>query len=505
MVVASSNIDRDKLLLEPPAELTMLNNVYKLTNDINSITDENLHTLWVPVFEKGKSLGYVRLTIRARDVAKIFDRIYLVLLIAAFIGFIAFFSLAMMMHFDLWRITSGLTSLFNLASEGETDTQNYYDEFNPVREAATRLGREVKNSRDKVDLVRRELTTVVNHVKVGVIILDENNRLDFINDRAKKLISPDDKIENYHEGFLHVMKDLMPVIKQLQHNEKLTENLLLRIKESHKTKHINAEMYRVDNQEWQGLILLIHDQDFIDAINQDLQSAARLKSLSTLLLGAIHDIKAPINAIMLNLELLDEIQNDTINDDSLNAHNERNLMDQKQYLTVIKLEMDRLNRLISGLYQQTLGEDTREMDCDLAQIIDELCVLLRPQAASQKVELQFNSLNRPVMFNGYPGQIKQALLNIMLNGLEAMPNGGVLKMELSAFHENARLVICDTGPGLPSSLKNKIFEMHFTTKTTGTGIGLYVSRNIIEKHSGSIHVDSDYGNGVCFTVTLPIV
>jgi signal transduction histidine kinase len=110
----------------------------------------------------------------------------------------------------------------------------------------------------------------------------------------------------------------------------------------------------------------------------------------------------------------------------------------------------------------------------------------------------------PVIITGYAARIRQALLNILVNSLEAMPNKGELSIRLTADDRAARISMCDSGPGIPSSLSQKIFDMHFTTRESGTGIGLYVTRGVVEQHGGSIEVRGELGRGTCFEVTLPL-
>jgi signal transduction histidine kinase len=100
--------------------------------------------------------------------------------------------------------------------------------------------------------------------------------------------------------------------------------------------------------------------------------------------------------------------------------------------------------------------------------------------------------------------LKQAVLNIATNALEAMPNGGRMDMALDAEDGHAALAIRDNGPGIAPEVLSKMYGMYFTTKRGGTGIGLYVTRSVVESHGGDIHVESRRGEGTCFTVNLPL-
>jgi len=111
---------------------------------------------------------------------------------------------------------------------------------------------------------------------------------------------------------------------------------------------------------------------------------------------------------------------------------------------------------------------------------------------------------QPVCIVGHRDRLKQAFLNITTNALDAMPDGGRLNLVLATQDRHATLAIRDTGPGMSAEVVRKIYNMHFTTKAGGTGIGLYVARSIIEAHGGDIQVDSEPGHGTCFQVQLPL-
>jgi signal transduction histidine kinase len=136
--------------------------------------------------------------------------------------------------------------------------------------------------------------------------------------------------------------------------------------------------------------------------------------------------------------------------------------------------------------------------------MDDLNTLLAPQAKQQRVTLEVQLPEREIQVIGQRDRLKQALLNIATNALEAMPEGGKLAMALDTVNGHARIAIRDNGPGIAPESLAKIYGMYFTTKTGGTGIGLYVARSVVESHGGNIEVDTQPGMGTCFTVSLPL-
>jgi signal transduction histidine kinase len=129
--------------------------------------------------------------------------------------------------------------------------------------------------------------------------------------------------------------------------------------------------------------------------------------------------------------------------------------------------------------------------------------LLLPQARLQNVALDALLPGVAVRIAGQRDRLKQAILNVALNALDAMSEGGALEMVLEALPAEAEVRISDTGPGIPEEARHRVFDMHYTTKTTGTGIGLYLARSIVEAHGGEITVENRPGRGSEFRLRLP--
>jgi signal transduction histidine kinase len=174
---------------------------------------------------------------------------------------------------------------------------------------------------------------------------------------------------------------------------------------------------------------------------------------------------------------------------------------------VLREELARLNRLLNTVLNSgaPLSKDTRNFD--LVVLVQEIETLLKPQAKRQKIDMQVKLPQQFLPVNGKRDNIKQALLNVAINALEAMPEGGVLVLSVGQRDECIDIVITDTGTGVPEDLLDEIYQVYFTTKKSGTGMGLYVARLVLEAHGGEIHVENrQEGNGqsgACFVLSLP--
>ncbi|MGQ0749872.1 MAG: sensor histidine kinase [Betaproteobacteria bacterium] len=245
-----------------------------------------------------------------------------------------------------------------------------------------------------------------------------------------------------------------------------------------------------------GCLVLLRDRQAADALETDLLLASRMRSLVHVYRVLAHDLKAPLNAMQLTLELLAD---SSAYDDALDGAARR-----RRHVEVLREELARLNRILQTMLDRKEPLEMLRQRFDLREVIREIVVLLAPQARGQRVDLRILLPDNAVWLHGYRDRIKQALLNIAINGLEAMPGGGRLELYLSAGDTELSVRITDTGSGIPDELLEAVEQIYFTTKSEGSGIGLYVARLVVESHGGQMAVQSRTGAGTTFTVTLPL-
>jgi signal transduction histidine kinase len=175
----------------------------------------------------------------------------------------------------------------------------------------------------------------------------------------------------------------------------------------------------------------------------------------------------------------------------------------EQCVAVLREELERLDRSLQALLVDTTPAGQGREEFDARAMLAEIQRLLLPQARLQSVALEAYLPGTAVRIAGQRDRLKQAILNVAINALEAMPDGGELELRLEAHPDEADVLIADSGPGIPEEVRLRIFDPHFTTKTSGTGIGLYVARSIIEAHGGEISITSVPGRGSAFRMRLP--
>jgi signal transduction histidine kinase len=224
------------------------------------------------------------------------------------------------------------------------------------------------------------------------------------------------------------------------------------------------------------------------------QQAERLAELGTLTGGLAHEIKNPLSTVGLNLQLLRE---------DLDANNPAysRLISR---LTTVQQETGRLREILDDFLRYAGRIEVERKPVELNRLLEELVDFLSPQAGLQRVQLRLKRAPHGITAAVDPKLLKQAVLNLMLNGLQAMPGGGEMILSLSNGDGQAVIDVIDTGPGIAPETVAKIFQAYYSTKKGGTGLGLAMAKRIAEEHGGSIEVRSELGKGSDFSLRLPL-
>lgn len=223
--------------------------------------------------------------------------------------------------------------------------------------------------------------------------------------------------------------------------------------------------------------------------------AERLAELGALTGGLAHEIKNPLSTVQLNLQLLRE----DLPTDHPTFPRLANRLD------TVRKETSRLREILDDFLRYAGQVELDRKAVDLNILLEELVDFFSPQAQLQRVQLRLRRTDGPLTVHLDERLIKQAVLNLMINALQAMPAGGG-EIILSARAEGrwAVLDVIDTGQGIPAESLAKIFDAYYSTKKGGTGLGLAITRRLVEEHGGQIAVTSEVSKGTAFTLRLPL-
>ncbi len=240
-----------------------------------------------------------------------------------------------------------------------------------------------------------------------------------------------------------------------------------------------------------GLLVRLRDPEAQRKLGRELQTADRLAAISRVSGGVAHEVKNPLNAILLHVEVA-------------KAKLSRGDTDVVPQMEIISSEILRLDRVVKTFLDFTRPVELKLETVPVAQLLDEIVELARPQADASKIRVIVGHEVDGIGLRIDRDLLKQAMLNIVVNAMQAMPEGGELRFESLAGEDAAEIRISDTGAGIPPELRDKIFRLYFTTKKEGSGIGLAMTFRIVQLHDGTIDFTSEPGKGTTFSIRLPI-
>ncbi len=240
-----------------------------------------------------------------------------------------------------------------------------------------------------------------------------------------------------------------------------------------------------------GALLTLHDLESAEAIESELELSRRMAAIGRLTSGVGHEVKNPINAIVVHIELLKS----KLSGASAPA---------MRHLEVIEAEIHRLDRVVQMLVDFSRPVELQLREQDLRTVIGDVLALSAAELSTRNVTLESHMPLKPLVANFDADLLKQAALNVIQNGAQAMPEGGTLRVVLEEQRKFALLRVADQGPGIPEDIREKIFDLYFTTKSGGSGIGLAMTYRILQLHYGSIEVQSSPEHGTEFLLRIPL-
>ena len=227
----------------------------------------------------------------------------------------------------------------------------------------------------------------------------------------------------------------------------------------------------------------------IDHLKKEVAEAGHLAAVGRLAASVAHEVRNPLSAVR---GLVQYLAKDFKPDSS-----------QAEYAQAAVEEVDRLERVVSGLLDYSRPREVRLLDTDLAESLNSAANLLRDDPRSEGVEIEVQAPDSLPPVKADPDQIRQVLVNLIINSLEALNGRGKLLISLENRYGEAIIKVSDNGPGLGEGDPETLFDPFYSTKERGTGLGLAIARRIARAHGGELSADSSPEGGACFTLTLP--
>jgi PAS domain S-box-containing protein len=368
------------------------------------------------------------------------------------------------------------------------------DELGQVSRKITQVGQQLRGVHEIFSTMRENMNSVMAGMEDGLLLFTKEARAVMVSPAAEKFLgAPAGTFlgrrvnEIFPPG--HPLYDVLQV--QGDELSEIAAETDLQTIEGPRRVSVSVQAVQEDGERM-GALVTLRDLDSIESINTQLQVSERLAALGRITAGVAHEVKNPLNSMRLWLENLKE---------SLPAEMDTNAM---QAVQVLDKEIDRLDAVVKRFLDFTRPMEVRLEATQLADILREVVEVAQPQLRKSKVEVaQLLPIDVPEVYVDR-ALLKQAVLNLVLNAVEAMPSGGKLQLMLSRRGEMAEISVGDTGKGIPPENKQKIFQLFFTTRPGGSGIGLASTFRIVQLHNGSIDFTSEVGRGTTFRIELPL-
>ncbi|MGB7433800.1 MAG: ATP-binding protein [Candidatus Acidiferrum sp.] len=392
---------------------------------------------------------------------------------------------------QLDRISAGEYDTGTMTAEKTVESM---DELGQVRRKIKRVGQQLRGVHEIFSSLRDNMNSVMAGLEDGLILFTRDARAVMVSPAAEKFLGA--PASNFlGRRVTEIFPAGHPLFEALRlDGDKLREvasETDLATEEG--TRRVGVTVQEIQGAgERMGALVTLRDLDSIESINTQLQVSERLAALGRITAGVAHEVKNPLNSMRLWLENLKELLPPETEDAALQAVN------------VLDAEIDRLDAVVKRFLDFSRPMDVRLEPTQLASVLYEVLEVAAPQLEKAHVHVaQLLPIDVPEVF-GDRALLKQAILNLVLNAVDAMPNGGQLQLTLSRRGDMAEITVGDTGKGIPLEHRQKVFQLFFTTRPGGSGIGLASTFRIVQLHNGSIDFTSEVGHGTTFRIELPL-
>ena len=333
---------------------------------------------------------------------------------------------------------------------------------------------------------------VVNHLPVGLIATDPSGRITFFNAAAEQLTGFTRDHIQHRKPDEHLPEGLCGVQKHLDQGEIVTDLEMECSFAYGKTIPLSISAASVANEsgEFLGQVLIMRDLSEVRRLQDEVRRQEKLAAMGGLAAGVAHEVRNPLSSIKALATFF--------------AGQFKDGSESNEAAKVMVQEVDRLNRVITELLEFSRPTDLKRQASNVGQLISRSIQLIQQDAANKGIEIKVNAGDDICAAWIDPDRITQCLLNLYLNAIQAMEEGGTLTITCESGEAgDFIMIVSDTGCGIPGDQLDKIFNPYYTTKSKGTGLGLAIVQKIVEAHGGNTTVQSTSNEGTSFSIRIP--
>jgi len=376
------------------------------------------------------------------------------------------------------------------------------DRLSPTKELAavesklSLLGQQFRGARADTEELRGSMDQLLDRLQEAVLLFGPDDKLVMAGGAAERLVGAG-RWELMGKTLEEVFPDssqLGALVQSAVRLRRQTKDRPVRLdgRGADTPRNLLASVELIEDfvsHERLGALITLREADPRKQIELQLDLSTRMAAISRLTSGAAHEIKNPLNSIALHLEVLKQ----KLTHDSAGADE----------IEVISREIQRLDRVVKSFLDFTRPVELKVQEFDLGQLVAELAGLVRFDAEAQGIQVICEPADE-VAVRGDRDLLKQALLNVVVNGLQASSSGGKLELRLEGTDDGWLVRIKDSGAGIPENVRPQIFQLYFSTKGgKGSGIGLAMTFQAVQLHGGTIDVVSEVGQGTEFRILMP--
>ena len=376
-------------------------------------------------------------------------------------------------------------------TDGDQSEHGERDEYGMVSLKIANLGRQMRDAREIFSALKNNVDQIMSSLQDGLMLFTRDSRVVLVSasvekfmgrSRAELLGRTAKEIFGPESSLGAILLDAFRLHHNVEQQEIDAPN--------GRRVHVSVDFIQERGAQI-GALVTMRDTESARRIEDEIELSRRISASGRVTRGVAHEVKNPINAIVLHLQLL---------------RNKLQELDPgtSRHVDIIDSEIHRLDRVVQILIDFTRPRDLHLEDADLRLILDEVSLLAAPDAEQHGVKLVRELPPQPMPVKVDVDLIKQAILNVVLNGVQAMPDGGTLSIAARTDEDVVVAEVRDQGVGIPVAVQDKIFELYFTTKKSGTGIGLAQTYQIMQWHYGSVDFESAEGKGTVFRLRLPL-
>jgi len=495
-VLATSGPSSPGVTLAPVYGLKDLEDRSWIANLRDLMTRREDYASTLPIGISGKVVFNITVLIKSvfirHDVAPTLKTLGLTFASALFIAIFLGSVLPTLMLNPLERVARNI----DLIRAGNFDSstlplQREASEFAEVQSKLHLLGEQYRGARQDALELRSNVEQMLQKLEEAVLFFDNTGRLMMAGEVAERMLG-----KSHDQMIGHSLEELFPpssvlgvVIgnalqtRQSVHDQPVTVS---RDGAGNLRLLVTVEVLRKGpGLDQMGTLIKLRDVESRRQLERQLDISSRLAAISRLTGGVAHEIKNPLNAMALHLEVL------------------RGKLDHEQpEVEVIAREIKRLDNVVKTFLTFNRPIELQARPLDLDQVVQQVLTLVAVDAQAKNIQLE-TILTNKLWLNGDPDLLKQAILNVVINGLEAMSEGGRLLIQTEWVDDECEIRVTDAGPGIPRDIQDRIFNLYFTTKQQGSGIGLATTFRVVQLHSGTIDFISEPGRGTTFRLRFP--